>query len=160
MLTFVVAYRASCGTTNIFICEAPSECLLPKEDCVVTPGIKTCHHIDWVGGVLKLATTSTATSTTTLTPSSTDTTSVQSALDSIHKGNFVVLRIHGVKAGSERSYVALVTMTLGDQTSMDGWKFSIVDPKEWMVDKVDILRVLAQPSLDNCDRYDFGEIDI
>ena len=41
-----------------------------------------------------------------------------------------------------------------------GQKFSIVDPKEWLVDKVDILSVLAQPSLDNGDRYDFGEIDI
>ena len=41
-----------------------------------------------------------------------------------------------------------------------GQKFSIVDPKEWLVDKVDILRVLAQPSLDNRDGYDFGELDI
>ena len=39
-----------------------------------------------------------------------------------------------------------------------GRKFSIVDPKEWLVDKVDILRVLAQPSLDNRDGYDFGEL--
>ena len=44
--TFVAAYRASCGTINILTCEAPSECLLPKEDCTVTSGIKTCHHID------------------------------------------------------------------------------------------------------------------
>ena len=69
-----------------------------------------------------------------------------------------------MKAGSERNYVALVTMTSGDETSVylnrSGRKFSIVDEKEWMVDKVDILRVLAQPSLDNRDRYDFGEIDI
>ena len=56
-------------------------------------------------------------------------------------------------------------MTLGDETSVvylnkSGRKFSIMDPKEWLVDKVDILRVLAQPSLDNRDRYDFGEIYI
>ena len=137
----LVAYRASCGTINILTCEAPSERLLPKEDCIVTPGIKTCNHIDWVGGVLKLATTSTATSTTTLMPSSTDTTSVLSASDSIHKGNFVVFRIHGVKAGSEFNYVALVTMTSGDKEvhrlpEQDGWKFSIVDPKEWMGTKL------------------------
>ena len=73
--------------------------------------------------------------------------------------------VNGVKAGSERNYVALVTMTSDDETSVvylnrSGRKFSTVDPKEWMVDKVDILRVLAQPSLDNRDRYDFGEIDI
>ena len=65
-----------------------------------------------------MATTSTATSTTTLTLSSTDTTSVLSASDSMHKGNFVVVRVHGVKAGSERNYVALVTMTSGDETSI------------------------------------------
>ena len=41
-----------------------------------------------------------------------------------------------------------------------GRKFSTVDPKEWLVDKVDILRVLGQPSLDNRNIYDFGEIDI
>ena len=41
-----------------------------------------------------------------------------------------------------------------------GRKFSIVDPKEWLVDKVDILRVLAQPSLDNRVGYDFGELEL
>ena len=157
--TFIAAYRASCGAINILTCEAPSECLLRSH--VMSP-----HRLAWgcAENVLKMATTSTATSTTTLTPSSTDTTSVLSASDSIHKGNFVVVRVHRVKAGSERNYVALATMTSGDETSVvylnrSGRKFSIVDPKEWLVDKVDILRVLAQPSLDNRDRYDFGEID-
>ena len=41
-----------------------------------------------------------------------------------------------------------------------GGKFFIVDTKEWLVDNIDIQRVLPQPSLDNRDRYDFGEIDI
>ena len=50
VLTFIAAYRASCGTINILTCEALSECLLTKEDCAVTPGIKTCHHSDWVVG--------------------------------------------------------------------------------------------------------------
>ena len=125
------------------------------------------HRLAWgcAENVLKMATTSTTISTTTLTPSCMDTTSVLYASDSIHKSNFVVVRVHGLKAGSERNYVALVTMTSGDETSVvylnrSGWKFSIVDPKEWLVDKVDILRVLAQPLLDNRDRYDFGEIDI
>ena len=76
-----------------------------------------------------------------------------------------MVRVHGVKAGSERNYVALVTMTSGDETSVvylnrSERKFSIVDPKVWLEDKVDILMVLAQPSLDNRDRYDFREIDI
>ena len=76
-----------------------------------------------------------------------------------------MFRIHGVKAGSEFNHVALVTMTSGDKEvhrlpEQDGWKFSIMDPKEWMGDKADILRVLAQPSLDNRDRYDFGETDV
>ncbi len=70
--TFVAAYRASGGTINIPTCEATSEFLVQKEDCAATPGIKSCHRIDWVEGVLKLATTSTAASTSTLTPSSTD----------------------------------------------------------------------------------------
>ena len=52
----------------------------------------------------------------------------------------------------------------GDLTAViylnrSGRKFSTVDQKEWLVDKVDILRVLGQPSLDNRNRYDFGEID-
>jgi len=94
-----------------------------------------------------------------------NTTIVLSALDFIHKGNFVVVCVHRVKAGSEWNYVALVTMTSGDETSIvylnrSGQKFSIVDPKEWLVDKVDTLRVLAQHSLDNRDRYDFRETDI
>ena len=87
------------------------------------------------------------------------------ASDSIHKGSFVVVRVHGVKARSASNYVALVAMSSGDLTAViylnrSGRKFSIVDPKEWLVDKVDILRVLAQPSLDNRVGYDFGELDI
>ena len=87
------------------------------------------------------------------------------ASDSIHKGSFVEERVHGVTARSASNYVALVAMSSGDLTvviylNRSGRKFSIVDPKEWLVDKVDILRVLMQPSLDNGDRYDFGEIDI
>ena len=86
------------------------------------------------------------------------------ASDSIHKGSFVVVHVHGVKARSASNYVALVAMSSGDLTvviyvNRSGRKFCIGDPKEWLVDKV-ILRVLAQPSLDNRDGYDFGEIDI
>ena len=51
-------------------------------------------------------------------------------------------------------------MTVVIYLNRSGRKFSVVDPKECLVDKVDILRVLAQPSLDNRDGYDFGEIDI
>ena len=72
-----------------------------------------------------------------------------------------MLHIHGVKVGSERNYdnVALVTMTSGDQTPIV--YMNMMGGSERMDgDKFDILRVLAQPSLDNCDRYDFGEIDI
>ena len=86
------------------------------------------------------------------------------ASDSIHKGSFVVVRVHGVKARSASNDVALVAMSSGDSSHIylnrSGRKFSIVDLKEWLVDKVDILRVLAQPSLDNRDGYDFGELDI
>ena len=87
------------------------------------------------------------------------------ASDSIHKGSFVVVRVHGVKARSASNYVALVAMSSGDLTvviylNRSGQKFCILDPKEWLVDKVNIFRVLAQPSLDNRDGYDFGEIDI
>ena len=60
-----------------------------------------------------------------------------------------MLRIHGVKVGSERNYVALVTMTSGDQTSivylnMIRWVEILHRGSERMDgDKVDILRVLA-----------------
>ena len=71
------------------------------------------------------------------------------ASDSIHKGSFVVVRVRGVKARSASNYVALVAMSSGDLTvviylNRSGRMFSIVDPKEWLADKVDILRVLAQ----------------
>ena len=87
------------------------------------------------------------------------------ASDSIHKGSFVVMRVHGVKARSVRNYVVLVAMSSGNLTAViylnrSGRKFSIVDLKEWPVDKVDILRVPVQPSLDNRVGYDFGEIYI
>ena len=36
------------------------------------------------------------------------------ASDSIHKGSFVVVRVHGVKAISASNYVALVAMSSGD----------------------------------------------
>ena len=73
------------------------------------------------------------------------------ASDSIHKGSFVVVHVHGVKARSASNYVALVAMPCLQVTALiylnrSGRKFSIMDPKEWLVDKVDILRVLAQPS--------------
>ena len=76
-----------------------------------------------------------------------------------------MVRVHGVKARSASNYVAIVAMSSGDLTAViylnrSGRKFSIVDPNEWLVYQVDILRVLAQPSLDNRDRDDFGEIDI
>ena len=76
-----------------------------------------------------------------------------------------MVRVHGVKARFASNYVALLAMSSGDLTvviylNRSGRKFSIVDPKEWLVEKVNILRVLAQPSLDNRDGYDFGEIDI
>ena len=100
MPTFVAVYRASSGTINILTCEAPSECLVQKEDCTATHGIKSCHHIDWVEGVLKLAMTSTAASTSTMMPSSTDTDSVPSASDSIHKG-INLNRVEVLHRGSE-----------------------------------------------------------
>ena len=76
-----------------------------------------------------------------------------------------MVRVHGVKARFASNYFARVAMSSSDLTvviylNRSGRKFSIVDPKEWLDDKVDILRVLAQPSLDNLDGYDFGEIDI
>ena len=75
----------------------------------------------------------------------------------IHKGSFVVVRVHGVKAISVSNYVALVAMSSGViYLNRSGRKFSIVDPKEWLVDKVNILRVPVQPLLDNRD----GEIYI
>ena len=59
------------------------------------------------------------------------------ASDSIHKGSFVVVRVHGVKARSASNYVALAAMSSGDLTALiylnrSVWKFSIVDPKEWL----------------------------
>ena len=68
-----------------------------------------------------------------------------------------MVRVHGVKARSVSNHVALVAVIYLNRS---GRKFSMVDPKEWLVDKVNILRVLAQPSLDNRDGYDLGEIDI
>ena len=73
------------------------------------------------------------------------------ASDSIHEGSFV--GVHGVKARSASNDVELVAMSSSDLTVViylirSGRKFSIVDPKEWQVEKVNILRVLVQPSLD------------
>ena len=82
------------------------------------------------------------------------------ASDSIHKGSFVVVRVHGVKARSASKLSPCLQVTTLIYLNRSGRKFSIVDPKEWLADKVDILRVLAQPSLDNRDGYDFGELDI
>ena len=79
------------------------------------------------------------------------------ASDSIHKGSFVVVCVHGVKARSASNYVAL---HLSPCLQVAALIYLNVDPKEWLVDKVDILRVLAKPSLDNRDGYDFGELDI
>ena len=130
-----------------------------SSDCPATPGVKTCHSIYWTGGELTLSTTSTRTST----QSSTATSITPSPNSVIHKGNFVVVCVHGVKAGE--NYVAMVMSTGCDDISVvylkrSGGKFFIVDTKEWLVDNIDIQRVLPQPSLDNRDRYDFGEIDI
>ena len=40
------------------------------------------------------------------------------ASDSIHKGSFVVVRVHGVKARSVSNYVALVAMSSGDSSHL------------------------------------------
>ena len=40
------------------------------------------------------------------------------ASDSIHKGSFVVMRVHGVKARSASNYVALVAMSSGDNSHL------------------------------------------
>ena len=40
------------------------------------------------------------------------------ASDSIHKGSFVVVRVHGVKARSTSNYVALVAMPSGDSSHL------------------------------------------
>ena len=40
------------------------------------------------------------------------------ASNSIHKGSFVVVRVHGVKARSASNYVALVAMSSGDSSHL------------------------------------------
>ena len=40
------------------------------------------------------------------------------ASDSIHKGSFVVVRVHGVKARSASNYVALVAMSSDDSSHL------------------------------------------
>ena len=40
------------------------------------------------------------------------------ASDSIHKGSFVVVHVHGVKARSASNYVALVVMSSGDSSHL------------------------------------------
>ena len=84
------------------------------------------------------------------------------ASDSIHKGRFGVVRVHGVQdpPATMLHLSPCLQVTALIFLNRSGRKFSIVDPKEWLVDKVDILRILAQPSLDNRVGYDFGELDI
>ena len=59
------------------------------------------------------------------------------ASDFIHNlGSFAVVRVHGVKTRSVSNYVALVAMSSGNLTAVIyGRKFSMVDPKEWLLAK-------------------------
>ena len=54
--TFVQAYKLSGGSVWVIICYPYSRHLLPKDDCSITPGIRTSHHIEWFNGKLELST--------------------------------------------------------------------------------------------------------
>ena len=99
----------------MIICDQPSGHLLSKDDCPITSGITTNHHIEWFNEKLEFSTfLHLALVKDSVRPLVSAVTTVKDA--KICQDNFVVVHVHDddKKSSTKKNFLAMVTTSVGD----------------------------------------------